>query len=215
MERLTKMIDGVPCYIGAHKRHDEEIAAELSIDAVREALLRLAEYEDTGLTPEQIREKRDGFNESFERLTYRNPWYGSNTACVEIKEAGSELCKEVCDQFGENGCTPCPINKAFEKLALYEDSGFTPEEVHELSEVYVDNRLYILPCHIGDTLYRLDEGKIYKVKVRSMRIHEEGVTILYHFNKFGYVEGSGVFGKTLFLTKEDAEEKRRENHEEA
>lgn len=140
MERLTKMIDGVPCYIGACKKHDEEIAAELSDGAVREILLRLSEFEG---------------------------------------------------------------------------SGFNPNEVHELSEAYADNRLYILPCHIGDTLYCLDDGHIYKVKVRSMRIHEDGVTILYHFNKFGYCEGSGVFGKTLFLTKEDAEEKRRENHEEA
>ena len=58
MERLTKRINDVVTYIGTENEYDTGmIAAETasSIAAVREILLRLAAYEDTGLTPEEIK----------------------------------------------------------------------------------------------------------------------------------------------------------------
>lgn len=58
MERLTKRINDVVTYIGTKNEYDTGmIAAETasSVAAVREILLRLAAYEDTGLTPEEIK----------------------------------------------------------------------------------------------------------------------------------------------------------------
>lgn len=58
MERLTKRINDVVTYIGTENEYDTGmIAAETasSVAAVREILLRLAAYEDTGLTPEEIK----------------------------------------------------------------------------------------------------------------------------------------------------------------
>ena len=55
MERLTNRINGVATYVGAESKYNTGlIAAEtaLSASAVRKILLRLAAYEDTGLTPE-------------------------------------------------------------------------------------------------------------------------------------------------------------------
>ena len=46
MERLTKDIDGVICYVGNNRRHDEDIPAEISTSAVREVLTKLARYEE-------------------------------------------------------------------------------------------------------------------------------------------------------------------------
>lgn len=40
------------------------------------------------------------------------------TECVEIIKADGNVCSEVCRQYK---CRDCPINKAFEKLAHYED----------------------------------------------------------------------------------------------
>lgn len=57
MERLTKRINDVVTYIGTENEYDTGmIAAETasSVAAVREILLRLAAYEDTGLTPEEV-----------------------------------------------------------------------------------------------------------------------------------------------------------------
>ena len=57
MERLTKRINDVITYIGTENEYDTGmIAAETasSVAAVREILLRLAAYEDTGLTPEEV-----------------------------------------------------------------------------------------------------------------------------------------------------------------
>lgn len=52
------------------------------------------------------------------RLTER---YKDNISnIVLIKECGSNCCKDVCKSIGNN-CSKCQINKAFEKLADYED----------------------------------------------------------------------------------------------
>lgn len=59
MERLTKRINDVVTYIGTENEYDTGmIAAETasSVAAVREILLRLAAYEDTGLEPEEIKD---------------------------------------------------------------------------------------------------------------------------------------------------------------
>lgn len=60
MERLTKTFDGLcvgdntVAYIGQHKQYDADIPIEMSTAAVREVLKKLAAYEDTGLTPEEV-----------------------------------------------------------------------------------------------------------------------------------------------------------------
>ena len=55
MERLTIKIGPHVIYNGAHRRYDTgDIPAEMSHDAIRDILRRLAEYEDTGLEPAEI-----------------------------------------------------------------------------------------------------------------------------------------------------------------
>ncbi len=45
MERATKNFNGVICYVGKHRVHDEDIPAEMTTEAVRDVLKRLADYE--------------------------------------------------------------------------------------------------------------------------------------------------------------------------
>ena len=55
MDRLTKRCNGVVTYIGEENPYDTgQIAAELNTAACREILERLADYEDTGVTPEGV-----------------------------------------------------------------------------------------------------------------------------------------------------------------
>lgn len=50
-------------------------------------------------------------------------------------------CEELCGEQSKNtrndtdACLTCLISKTFEKLAEYEDTGLTPEEVNYLKEV--------------------------------------------------------------------------------
>lgn len=55
MERLTKIESGVPVYVGPGcESPGGSIAAEMSTSQVRDVLVRLGAYEDTGLAPVEI-----------------------------------------------------------------------------------------------------------------------------------------------------------------
>ena len=61
-----------------------------------------------------------------ERLTYN---FGiGDSHCWQVKGADNLTCGEVCENQDNNGCDNCPIEKAFDRLAAYEDLGLEPEE---------------------------------------------------------------------------------------
>ena len=76
-----------------------------------------------------------------ERLTY--DFCVGNKHCWQVKGADNLECREVCRNQSENGCTDCPIAKAFDRLAAYEETGLEPEE---LAQAEKEGRLVVLPC---------------------------------------------------------------------
>ena len=55
MERLTERTGGVIVYTGKHtKLPGIDCAASMRVAATRDVMQRLADYEDTGLTPDEI-----------------------------------------------------------------------------------------------------------------------------------------------------------------
>lgn len=55
MERLTKRCNGIVAYVGSERQNDTgDIPCEVSTQGVREILVRLAEYEDALLSPDEI-----------------------------------------------------------------------------------------------------------------------------------------------------------------
>lgn len=119
-----------------------------------------------------------------------------------------------------------------DRVAAYEDSGCAPEEVlpkdkadeialklmrladlenfcsytrlRELAEADRDGRLVVLPCKVGDTLFRVFAGEILEHKVRNMRyLAIQGRWDIDTTPFCSYVESS--IGKTIFLTHEQAE----------
>lgn len=64
-----------------------------------------------------------------ERLTY--DFCVGDKHCWQVKGADNLECREVCRNQGENGCTDCPIAKAFDRLAAYEETGLEPEEIRD------------------------------------------------------------------------------------
>jgi len=61
--------------------------------------------------------------------------------------------------------------EALEKLAAYEDSGYSPERVKELGQAEVEDRLVILPCELGATVYVLCSNKAAPYTVKSFAVH--------------------------------------------
>lgn len=48
-------------------------------------------------------------------------------------------------------------NEAITRLAEYEDSGLSPEEVQELAKAKADGRLVVLPCKVWELLQKYKE----------------------------------------------------------
>lgn len=134
----------------------------------------------------------------------------------------------------------CTEQDAINRLAAYEDTGLTPDEVDQIRraaqammfETVADfaryaiqnfedlqkyrkaeseGRLFMPPCRVGDTLYIIIDGKIYEGKVYHIS----------YSNYFGKItasawtrNGPGAsfddFGKTAFLHRKEAEEKLKE-----
>ena len=83
---------------------------------------------------------------------------------------------------------------AMEKLADYEDA----EE---------QGRLVILPCKVGDTLYRLVPNlyrEYVEIKIAQFVINKNGI---YFITDKGVSWSADKIGKTVFLTKSEAEQK--------
>ena len=124
----------------------------------------------------------------------------------------------------------CTQKQVWERLKAYEDTGLTPERcaefaraeaegryivmrdaeqegvarLRELAEADRDGRLVVLPCKVGDTLFRVYAGEILEHKVGNMRyLAIQGRWDIDTTPFCSYVESS--IGKTIFLTREEAE----------
>lgn len=143
-------------------------------------------------------------------------------------------CKEIpCPYNGE-----CSQRKVWERLKAYEDTHMMPSDVtsmrmdmaiiaalfngvdvdrmKELTKADKDGRLVVLPCKVGDRLYEVTGRKTISVyRVKAIRVELFGL-----FIEWDIVEGfvwqslsginAGEIGKTVFLTREEAEKALKE-----
>lgn len=125
-------------------------------------------------------------------------------------------------------------NRLKDRLAAYENTWLTPEEIdmdHEaaetlrqlcrgcdldrlekLAEADKDGRVVVLPCNVGDKLYRVFAGEIFEHRVGSMKYFAiQGRWDIETYPFCPYVESS--IGKTIFLTREEAEKALKEDEQ--
>ena len=144
-----------------------------------------------------------------ERLTFLN---GDEISCVR-----NDQCFE---EQSEHYCGP-----AIDRLAAYEGTGLTPEEItamrHTLEEYHrtadpllsakAQGRVVVLPCKVGNTLYEVTGRKtISEYQVKAIRVELFGLFIEWEIEKgFVWQSLAGItpdeIGETVFLTREDAE----------
>ena len=118
-----------------------------------------------------------------------------------------------------------PIIDALNRLAEYEDIGLEPEKIvllknivddafsdkpeftehiRELLRAEKDGRLVILPCKVGDTIYRCGDPikKIYEWQIAYVEVYEDE-TVFVDDSDNTFMEAD--IGKTVFLAREEAE----------
>lgn len=140
---------------------------------------------------------------------------GHYLVCSEMCER--EDCTEECGHFDE----------AIERLADYEDTGLSPQACVEAREIEAglsaegysihrmvelmradkDGRLVVLPyCKLSDTVYWLHDKKITECRVYRIQENTKGVQIAIKSTvSHGVFSVDDYFGKTIFLTREEAE----------
>ena len=132
------------------------------------------------------------------RLTERYKDSIANT--VLIKECGDKLCKNICDDI-EYDCSKCELEKVLEKLATYED----------LEE---QGLLVRLPCKVGDMVYVPTRNFISELRIVMISVDMHGTYFRWMLNSGIYPNLDGFsgnkLGKTVFLTREEAEKKLEE-----
>lgn len=127
-------------------------------------------------------------------------------------------CWEICEK-ANNNCYNCTIQKAFGKLAAYENTNMDPAQIEvmlahntalieqnaEYAEMEEQGRLVRLPCKPGDIVYEIRDRKILPQKVAYIEIsitaHTTAAYIV--FATSGCVRFEH-FGRTVFRNKLDA-----------
>lgn len=101
------------------------------------------------------------------------------------------------DELWESACEPdCEeIDAVYRRLKEYED----------LEE---QGRLVKLPCKVGDTVYRIENGKITQTKITKYDIYADG-SIWFSFSTSLSLPMS-KFKTCIFLTQAEAEQKLKE-----
>lgn len=156
------------------------------------------------------------------RLTQKH--YGASDYFM----ACSENCAESVD------CTACPsFDSLVDRLGAYEDTGLTPEDcaeykkfedeiiasgktfgrLIELLKADKEGRVVVLPCKVGGEVYSTldDFGRLHQCRATYVHLDERPYLntvalepVDYEGSQYGATFGS--FGKTVFLTRKEAEE---------
>ena len=111
-----------------------------------------------------------------------------------------------------------------DRLAAYEDiaelcGGF--DRLRELAEADKEGRVVVLPCKVGDMLYEVTGRKTISVyKVKAIRVELFSLFIEWDIVEgfvWQYLNGinANEIGKTVFLTREEAEKALQEMEDKA
>ena len=141
------------------------------------------------------------------RCNFRHKDNGNCTAvggfCTAVPAAHCPLLR----QYLDTGLTPEEIDMDHEAAETLRQlcRGCDLDRLEELAEADKDGRVVVLPCKIGDKLYRVFAGEIFEHRVGSMKYFAiQGKWDIETYPFCPRVESS--IGKTVFLTREEATE---------
>lgn len=148
---------------------------------------------------------------------FKEPCYGNE---CKINDCPFETA--VCDRlaaYEDIGLTPEKIKAPFTEDTMInlaaQAMGVEPSRLREIAEADKDGRVVVLPCKVGDTVYMIerifdiDNGVCDEICARKVIGHGGN-----NLNKLWLIGSGGIynvyifaseFGKTVFLTREEAE----------
>ena len=159
----------------------------------------------------------------------RNARYRDYNLDIDSRELVRNLVKDICDEdltdlsdeeFDEymGSMLSVEMDSEIGLLALFYRNLWAMADLREKLKEYEDleeqGRLIKLPCKVGDTVYGISMGKLISLTVNEISIfYMKGEKIInvkcQNNDEFrNYVERE--FGKTVFLTKSEAEQKLKE-----
>ena len=129
-------------------------------------------------------------------------------------------CSEHCfkEDFHCEDCTK--FDNLVDRLGAIEDilgDDYDLDRLRELVEADRDGRCVVLPCKVGDTIYKLFLGYSIKLEVERIVRWSNGCWKVNAHTDRKYTDGKGFeidfsdFGKTVFLTREAAEAALKQN----
>ena len=118
----------------------------------------------------------------------------------------------------------CTQKEVWERLKAYEDAGLSPQACAEAREIEgtlssydysisrmvelmkadKEGRVVVLPCKVGDKLYRVFDGNISEHEVQNMKYFARQGRLGIDMTPF-FPDAGRFIGKTVFLTREEAE----------
>lgn len=138
-------------------------------------------------------------------------------ACEECIHffACSRQCGEPMAQRSATGCECYETIKssmAYYVGALDGAKGKIPNRLRELAEADKEGRVVVLPCKVGETVYFARANPILQYKVTGYEMGEASISQVRskHVDKetgltFNFTFRPGSIGKTVFLSREEAE----------
>lgn len=135
-----------------------------------------------------------------ERLTKQ--WGKDNCNCVPVSLDYGEMLDLDERSFAE-------LDKIVRKLAAYEDTGLTPEEIiqlHESCNIDVGQIVYVITQYSKMSSWEIIKANVDRKTVKRRKTF----SVSGRYNNGNYYNGTFVdssIGKTIFLKREDAENK--------
>lgn len=134
-----------------------------------------------------------------------------------LTQQGFSMCNHcqeatVCEHYCSPSFPVCGNKAIYDRLAAYEDTGLEPERVAELAKAERDGRLVELPVPVGDrkTVYGIYDAEPFPAHIVGIDCgHLDGLEIFptgeIVVEVDGWEIGESDIGKTVFLTREEAE----------
>ena len=131
-------------------------------------------------------------------------------------------CKEVKCPYD----TDCSQKQVWERLKQYEDTGLSPIACEESAKIEKglskggystsrmvelmcadqEGRVIVLPCEVGHAAYWVHNGIITDCRINRIQVNRKGVFLCLKSKKsHGAFRVDTCLGKTVFLTREEAE----------
>ncbi len=120
-----------------------------------------------------------------------------------------------CTIVSDDKCVEYRYGDDIDKLAAYEDTGLSPEEVALMKEKLSDNRLIELPCCLGDKVFQVKNGVIVAAYVDGIRFgnkrccnnEEKYITLRDVYTNYSEKVSFSRFNQFCFATEEEAKRK--------